>query len=292
MKGIVLAGGKGTRLDPVTRGVSKQLLPLYDKPMVYYPLSMLMLAGLRDIVVISTPEHLPLYQRLLGDGSQWGLTFDYVEQVEPRGLADAFLVAEDQIRGEPVCLILGDNVFYGHGLTRELQKAAELTHGGLIFGYPVRDPKRYGVVELDRQGKVLSIQEKPSHPKSNLAIPGIYFFDGQVSAIVRTLQPSARGELEITDVHKEYLDRGELRVQLLGRGMAWLDAGTHESMMQASSFIQAVQDRQGLMISCPEEIAFRMGFINQDQLRRVVDQLGDNQYRAYLETLLQGPHLD
>lgn len=287
MKGIILAGGRGTRLDPVTRGLSKQLLPLYDKPMIYYPLSLLMLAGIRQIMVISTPEHLPLYQRLLGHGRHWGLSFEYLEQTEPRGLADAFLVAEDQIRGEPVCLVLGDNVFYGHGLTEKLQDAAELTSGGLIFGYPVRDAKRYGVVELDRQGRVLSIQEKPSVPRSNLAIPGIYFFDGRVSEIVHALTPSSRGELEITDIHKNYLERGELEVRLLGRGMAWLDAGTHESMMQASSFIQAVQERQGLMISCPEEIAYRMGFIDRDQLQMIVAQLGDNQYRSYLEMLLE-----
>lgn len=289
MKGIILAGGRGSRLDPVTRGLSKQLLPLFDKPMIYYPLSMLMLAGIRDIVIISTPEHLPLYRSLLEDGHAWGLSFEYVEQPEPKGLADAFRVAKDVIAGHPVCLILGDNVFYGHGLTQQLRSAAELTEGALIFGYPVRDPRRYGVVELNHLGHVISIEEKPTHPRSNLAIPGIYFFDEQVTEVVNTLKPSPRGELEITDVQLKYLERGELRVQLLGRGMAWLDAGTHESMMQAASFIQAVQERQGLMISCPEEIAYRMGFIDKHTLEGIVAGLGDNNYRAYLANLLQSP---
>lgn len=293
MKGMILAGGRGSRLDPVTRGLSKQLLPLYDKPMIYYPLSMLMLAGIREVVIISTPEHLPLFRTLLGDGNSWGMSFEYVEQPEPKGLADAFRVARDNILGLPVCLILGDNVFYGHGLTEKLRLAAKLERGALIFGYPVRDPRRYGVVELDHLGQVISIEEKPAHPQSNLAIPGIYFFDEQVTDIVKGLKPSPRGELEITDVHAKYLEQGELSVQLLGRGMAWLDAGTHESLMQAASFIQAVQERQGLMISCPEEIAYRMGFIDKARLKNIVEDLGDNHYRSYLADLLeQSPNED
>jgi len=287
MKGIILSGGQGTRLHPLTLSVSKQLLPLYDKPMIYYPLSSLMLAGIRKILVISTPEHLPLFRRLLGDGRQWGLQFDFAEQDKPRGLADAFLVGEAFIAGEPTCMILGDNVFFGHGLPEILRQASGLQSGALIFGYPVRDPQRYGVIEIDRQGRVLSLEEKPAAPRSHLAVPGIYFYDGQVVELARNLRPSARGELEITDLHKNYLERGQLRVQVLGRGIAWLDAGTHESLMQAANFIQAVQDRQGLMISCPEEIAYRMGYIGPEELRRLADSLGDNSYRSYLLELLR-----
>jgi glucose-1-phosphate thymidylyltransferase len=287
VKGIILSGGHGTRLHPLTRSVSKQMLPLYDKPMVYYPLSTLMLAGIREILLISTPEHLPLFRRLLGDGSPWGLRFEYAEQAEPRGLADAFLVGERFIGGEPVCLILGDNVFFGHGLPEILEEAARLDQGALIFGYPVRDPERYGVIEIDRQGKVLSIEEKPKAPRSRLAIPGLYFYDGEVARLARGLRPSSRGELEITDLHRLYLDQGQLRVAILGRGIAWLDAGTHESLMQSANFVQAVQERQGLMISCPEEIAFRRGYIDGDALRRQAEGMGDNAYRLYLLNLLQ-----
>jgi glucose-1-phosphate thymidylyltransferase len=283
-----LAGGHGTRLHPLTLGISKQLLPLYDKPMIYYPISSLMLAGIQEILVISTPGHLPLFRSLLGDGQPWGLEFSYAEQDQPRGLAEAFIIGRDHIRSEPVCLILGDNVFYGHGLPELLRSAAELQTGGLIFAYPVRDPNRYGVVSFDNDGKVTSIEEKPDNPRTNLAIPGIYFFDGEVAEIAERLTPSDRGELEITDVQKEYMTRGLLRVEILGRGFAWLDAGTHESMMQAASFIQSVQDRQGLMISCPEEIAFRMGYIDADQLYDLATKIGHNSYRDYLVRLSQG----
>jgi glucose-1-phosphate thymidylyltransferase len=263
MKGIILSGGKGTRLYPLTISVSKQLLPIYDKPMVYYPLSMLMLAGIRDILVISTPDALPAFSALLKDGSQLGLDFSYAEQAEPRGLADAFLVGREFIAEEPVCLILGDNIFFGHGLPYQLRGAAQLNHGALIFAYPVRDPERYGVVEFDSQGMALSIEEKPAMPRSHYAVPGMYFYDSQVASLAASLKPSARGEIEITDLNNIYLSHGELRVEVLGRGVAWLDAGTHEALLQASNFVQTVQDRQGMMISCPEEIAFRLNFINE-----------------------------
>jgi glucose-1-phosphate thymidylyltransferase len=267
--------------------VSKQLLPLYDKPMVYYPLSMLMLSGIREILVISTPEDLPAYQRLLGNGSQWGLQLIYAAQDQPRGLADAFLVGREFVDRQPVCLILGDNIFFGHGLPGRLREAAGLQVGALIFAYPVRNPQRYGVVELDSTGRVLSLQEKPEQPRSHLAVPGLYYYDGKVSELAAGLKPSARGELEITDLHRLYLERGELRVEILGRGIAWLDAGTHESLLQAANFIQAVEDRQGLMISCPEEIAFRMGFIDAQGLRRLAQSMADNHYRSYLLLLLE-----
>jgi glucose-1-phosphate thymidylyltransferase len=286
MRGIILAGGHGTRLEPLTVGVSKQLLPLYDKPMVYYPLSTLMLAGIREILVISTPQHLPSFERLLGGGHRWGLRFSYAEQQEPRGLPDAFLVGRDFVRQEPVCLILGDNIFYGHGLPDQLRAAAKLAEGALIFAYPVRNPQRYGVVEIDAEGGILSIEEKPSEPRSRLAIPGLYFYDGQVVEIASKLTPSTRGELEITDVHRDYLSRGKLRTEVLGRGVAWLDAGSHETLMQAANFVQTIQERQGLMISCPEEIAFRMGYIGDNDLREVAESMGNNQYRAYLLGLL------
>lgn len=287
MKGIILAGGRGTRLQPLTLGVSKQLLPHYDKPMVYYPLSMLMLSGIREILVITTPEDLPAYQRLLGDGSQWGLQLAFAEQDQPRGLADAFLVGRDFIDRQPVCLILGDNVFFGHGLPEQLQEAAAIQTGAIIFAYPVRNPQRYGVVEFDSEGRVLSIEEKPHEPRSHFAVPGLYYYDGQVSEIAAGLKPSARGELEITDLHRIYLQRGQLRVRTLGRGIAWLDAGTHESLLQAANFIQAVEDRQGLMISCPEEIAFRLGYIDAPGLRRLAESMADNHYRSYLLSLLE-----
>ena len=282
MKGIILAGGKGTRLNPLTIGVSKQLLPVYDKPMVYYPLSMLMLAGIREILVISSPDQLPLFQRLLGDGEKWGLSFSYAAQDEPRGLADAFIVGRDFVAGEPVCMILGDNMFFGHGLPETLRSAAELTQGAVIFAYAVKDPRRYGVVEFDAEGRALSMEEKPEQPRSQYAIPGIYFYDDQVVELAGGLQPSARGELEITDLNRLYLARGQLRVEVLGRGVAWLDAGTHESLLQAANFVQTVEDRQGMMISCPEEIAFRMGFIDATQLHRLADNMADNGYGEYL----------
>jgi glucose-1-phosphate thymidylyltransferase len=287
MKGIILSGGKGTRLFPLTIGVSKQLLPVYDKPMVYYPLSMLMLAGIREILVISTPDALPAFRSLLKDGAQLGLKFSYAEQFEPRGLADAFLVGQDFIGDESVCLILGDNIFFGHGLPAQLRNAAQLTEGALIFAYPVRDPERYGVVEFNSSGLALSIEEKPTKPRSHYAVPGIYFYDSHVSEYAATLKPSPRGEIEITDLNMIYLQQGLMRVEILGRGVAWLDAGTHEALLQASNFVQTVQDRQGMMISCPEEIAFRLGFINTSQLRRQAQIMEGNQYGQYLLHLLE-----
>jgi len=286
MKGIILAGGRGTRLHPLTISVSKQLLPVYDKPMVYYPLSMLLLAGIQDILVISTPEDLPLFRDLLRDGSQWGIKFSYAEQDQPRGLADAFRVGANFVRSEPVCLILGDNIFFGHNLPAILQRAATLQEGALVFAYPVRDPERYGVVEFDSEGKALSIEEKPEKPRSHYAIPGIYFYDSQVVDMAANLKPSARGELEITDLNRQYLDREQLHLEVLGRGYAWLDAGTHESLLQASTFIQAVEDRQGMMISCPEEIAYRMGYIDKVQLRKLAENLKNNSYGHYLDRLV------
>lgn len=288
MKGIILAGGRGTRLHPLTLTVSKQLLPVYDKPMVYYPLSMLMLAGIRDILVISTPEDLPLFRNLLGDGKQWGLQFSYAEQDQPRGLADAFRVGAEFIKNGPACLILGDNIFFGHSLPEILQRAATLKEGALIFAYPVRDPERYGVVEFDLDGRVMNIEEKPKRPRSNYAIPGIYFYDSRVVEMAANLKPSARGEIEITDLNLLYLEQEQLRVEVLGRGYAWLDAGTHESLLQASTFIQAVEDRQGMMISCPEEIAFRRGYIDRQQLRKLAERMNKNSYGQYLERLANG----
>lgn len=287
MKGIILAGGYGTRLHPLTRGTSKQLLPLYDKPMIYYPLSILMLAGIREILVISTAGYLAAFERLLGDGKQWGLQFEYAEQSEPRGLADAFLVRKKFSDGKPTCLILGDNILYGARLPEILRAATKLNRGAMIFAYPVRDPERYAVVEFDDYGEVKSIEEKPENPRSQFAVTGIYLFDGRASEFAETLEPSPRGELEITDLIRRYLELGELRVELLGRGIAWLDAGTNDSLMQASSFIQAVQQRQGLMIACPEEIAYRMDYIDSRQLDRLASQMGDNEYRAYLLRLLR-----
>jgi len=291
MKGIILAGGRGTRLYPLTISISKQLLPVYDKPMVYYPLSMLMLAGIREVLVISTPEALPQFRELLKDGSQWGMLFNYKEQPDPRGLADAFLVGKEFIIDEPVCLILGDNIFFGQGLPGQLRAAAQLKEGALIFAYPVRDPERYGVVEFDDKGRALSIEEKPQVPRSHYAVPGIYFYDNNVVEIAENLKPSPRGELEITDLNLEYLRRGQLRVSPLGRGVAWLDAGTHESLLQAAGFVQAVEERQGMMISCPEEIAYRMGYINKDQLRQQAEVMRGNQYGVYLLRLVEGDPL-
>lgn len=286
MKGIILAGGMGTRLYPLTLGVSKQMLPVYDKPMIYYPLSMLMLAGIREILVISTPAALPEFQVLLQDGSQWGLNFSFAEQAYPRGLADAFLIRPEFIAGDQVCLILGDNIFFGHGLPAQLREAATLKSGAMIFAYPVLDPQRYGVVEFDENGKALSIEEKPAKPRSSYAVPGLYFYDHKVVDIARDLKPSARNEIEITDLNKVYLDNDELHVQVLGRGVAWLDAGTHESLLQAANFVQAVEDRQGMMISCPEEIAYRMGYIDRDQLRQLAERYQGNRYGTYLLRLL------
>lgn len=282
MKGIILAGGRGTRLHPLTLPISKQLLPVYDKPMVYYPLSILMLAGIREILVISTPEDLPLFRRLLGDGTAWGVRFEYAEQDQPRGLADAFRVGADFLNGEAACLILGDNIFFGTGLIDSVRRAAGLMEGAMIFAYPVRDPQRYGVVEFDEAGRVLSLEEKPKQPRSHYAVPGIYFYDAQVVEVARGMKPSARGELEITDLNNIYRERGQLRVGVLGRGVAWLDAGTHESLLQSASFVQAVQERQGLMICSPEEVAFEMGYIDRDQLRRLAGGMAGNDYAAYL----------
>jgi glucose-1-phosphate thymidylyltransferase len=282
MKGIVLAGGKGTRLHPLTIAISKQLLPVYNKPMIYYPLSMLMLAGIRDILVISTPEDIPGFQKLLQDGGQWGIKFSYAVQEEPRGLADAFLVGQEFVGKEPVCLILGDNIFFGHGLPEKLMKAAQLKKGALVFAYPVKDPQRYGVIEFDEQGIALNIEEKPEKPRSNYAVPGVYFYDGTVVEKAKSVKPSVRGELEITDLNKVYLANKELRVEQMGRGIAWLDAGTHESLMQAASFVQAVEERQGMMISCPEEIAFRMGFIDGEALQAAIVGISNNSYADYL----------
>jgi len=286
MKGIILAGGKGTRLYPLTRGVSKQLLPVYDKPMVYYPLSMLMLAGIREILVISTPETQPIFQDLLGSGEQLGLHFEYVIQESPRGLADAFRVGRDFIGDDSVSLILGDNIFYGHGLPESLREAANLKKGGIIFAYAVNNPERYGVVEFDENRKALSIEEKPVVPRSNYAVPGLYFYDNQVVEIAQNLDPSPRGELEITDVNRIYMERDDLQVIVLGRGTAWLDAGNPESLLQAANFIQAVEDRQGMMISCPEEIAFRLGYIDSVQLKKLADGLKHTRYGDYLENLV------
>ena len=282
MKGIILAGGRGTRLYPLTLATSKQMLPVYDKPMIYYPLSMLMLAGIREILVISTPEDLPVIRRLLGDGNSWGMQLSYAEQAEPRGLADAFLVGKEFINGERVCLILGDNIFFGQGLPTQLTAAAKLEHGALIFAYPVQDPERYGVVEFDAQGKAISLEEKPQTPRSHYAVPGLYFYDERVVEFAESLKPSARGEIEITDLNRIYLEAGELQVTPFGRGVAWLDAGTHESLLQAANFVQAVEDRQGLMISSPEEIAYRRGFITRDQLKVLAQQMGSNNYGSYL----------
>jgi glucose-1-phosphate thymidylyltransferase len=288
-RGILLAGGTGTRLYPITRGVSKQLLPVYDKPMVYYPMSVLMLAGIRDVLVITTPEDQASFQRLLGDGSRVGMSISYAAQPRPEGIAQAFLIGREFLAGAPATLVLGDNLFYGHGLQDALRAAAARESGGTVFGYWVRDPERYGVVELDREQRAVSIEEKPRAPKSNWAVTGLYFYDRRVSELASQLKPSARGELEITDLNLVYLARGQLRVELLGRGFAWLDTGTHESLLQAGQYIQTVQERQGLMIACLEEIAWRMGMIDTEQLLRLGAEMKNNAYGDYLQRIAREP---
>ena len=290
MKGIILAGGSGTRLYPITRVVSKQLLPIYDKPMIYYPLSILMLAGIRDIIVVSTPEDLPKFEALLRDGSQWGVNFSYVVQPKPEGIAQAFIVAKDHIVGENVCLILGDNIFYGHGLPEQINSAAARKEGASVFGYWVKNPQRYGVVSFDDDGKAIDIEEKPAKPKSHWAVTGLYFYDKHVVDFAEQLKPSARGELEITDLNMVYLQREQLYVEKIGRGVAWLDTGTHESMMQASGFIEVIEQRQGLKVACIEEIAYRMGYIDAEQVLRLAHPLEKNNYGQYLVEIINGLH--
>jgi glucose-1-phosphate thymidylyltransferase len=289
-KGIILAGGSGTRMHPVTKAVSKQLLPVYDKPMIYYPLCVQMLSGIREILIISTPHDLPHFRNLLGDGSQWGISLEYAEQPRPEGLAQAFIIGKEFINGGPACLILGDNIFYGHGLVSSLLEANADEKGATIFGYYVRDPERYGVIEFDDSNRVIGIEEKPTAPKSNYAAVGLYFYDSQITEIAANIKPSHRGELEITDINKAYLTQGQLKAQLISRGIAWLDTGTPDSMLQACNFVQTVQQRQGLMISCPEEIAYRSGWIDAEQVLCLAAPLSKNEYGQYLIGLVEGPH--
>ncbi len=292
MKGIILAGGSGTRLHPMTHSVSKQILPIYDKPMIYYPLCTMMLAGIRELLIISTPRDLPVFRDLMGDGSQWGISLEYAVQPNPEGLAQAFIIGKEFINGGPASMILGDNIFYGHGLAGSLTQASEITKGAKIFGYWVSDPERYGVIEFAKDGKVLSVEEKPQKPKSNYAAVGLYFYDNKITDIAASIKPSARGELEITDVNRKYLELGELSVGLLGRGTAWLDTGTPDSMLQAASFVSTVQQRQGLMICCPEEVAYTKKYIDAEQVLRLAQDLKKNQYGQYLISLVKdGIHM-
>jgi glucose-1-phosphate thymidylyltransferase len=289
MKGIILAGGSGTRLHPVTESISKQLLPVYDKPMIYYPLSALMLAGIREVLVISTPQDTPRFEQLLGDGSRWGIHLQYAIQPSPDGLAQAFLIGRDFLAGEGCCLVLGDNIFFGHDFAKALRSAADQPSGATVFAYAVNDPERYGVVEFDANRKAVSLEEKPKQPKSRYAVTGIYFYDNQIVSVAESIKPSPRGELEITDVNRWYLEKGQLTTEVLGRGMAWLDTGTHDSLLEASMFIQTIEKRQGLKVACPEEIAFRQGYITREQLAALAARLGKSTYGEYLKRLLEEP---